>query len=769
MGNDEMDKTKPIKTLNELDEVPKRNTVELEEVPASREEKYKEIKELEEQKAREEAAEEALAEKNIAEAESLLEQEKEALEDVDPDELEEEKYVSDKKGLAKLVDIWKHLDKSKKILYGIIGGLVLLLVILLIVALVILLGGKKKEKEPDVPQVEENVVEQAPEILSNYYYKDGVLHFVDADEEELGEYECTNKDEKLCYVAFNNYRDTFDVPKLVDEKDEEIKQVLPIYEDKYVFVFDNKNVTDKNITLYSISEKSKLNTYTSVKGYDDDYVIVADTSNKYGLIQFKDGLKELIKPQYTYLGMIDGEANLIAKSAKGYLVINKSNKIQSKAIPGSDQLKYYNSKMVVTVSSNLYTVYDYEGKVIADRADFIMINDKYAALVENGYVRVVDSEGYKYNEDGYLLKNKNLVKTFVYDEDGNLKETKKSFSIDIKGKDIAIVIYNGDEDKFNYLDLNVPKINAKYQYVNYFEGKLYFYKDAEKKNLLGVYSCGVKNEVTSDSTTFNDCFVARDVVFDYNDMMNSNEVSRKAYSAIMNNKYVFVKDSDTVYLYDIERGKALGPYNGVNTYTAANETVVTSKGDINVVALNKKGLYGLIRIGSTSVNPVYSFDYKKIEKLGDYYIGLNKSDKWVILSLDSSVEYPEKLMGYNKNKNYFKTKDTSYHVYDQFGKSVSDDSYEYVALYSDYYAGVIDKTVYVYDYEGNKLFPNGVKVESTNYSKTDTPSFVVSKNGEDYVVSVLEGSSYNDYTLTHQSTSPGEQSGEEEPTPNEQQ
>ena len=557
---------------------------------------------------------------------------------------------------------------------------------------------------------------------------------------------------------------------MVDEAGNEIEQVLPIYEDNYAFVFDNKNATDKNITLYSISEKSKLNTYTSVKGYDDDYVIVADTSGKYGLIQFKNGFNEIIKNQYTYLGMIDGEANLIAKSSKGYLVINKNNKIQSKAIPGSDQLKYYNNKMIVTVSSNLYTVYDYEGEVLADRADFIMINDKYAALVENSRVRVIDNEGYKYNEEGYLLKNKNLVKTFVYDEDGNLKETKKSIAIDIKGKDVAVVVYNGDEDNYNYIDLNVPKVNEKYQYVNYFDGKLYIYKDAEKKELAGAYSCGVKNEVTSNSTTFSECFIAQDVVFEDNDMMLQGDNSRKAYSAIINGKYIFVKDSDSVYLYDIDSGKALSTYNSVNTYTTANDNIITYNGELNIVALNKKGFYGVIRIVGSAVTPVYPFEYKKIEKLGDMYIALNKSDKWVVLSLDSSVEFPEKIMGYNKNKAYFKTKSSGYRVYDEFGNRVSDDSYEYVELYNDFYAGVTDKKVYVYDYEGHALSSNGVSVSSTNYARTSNASFYVTRSGNDFVVRVLEGDSYKEYTISTSSGSNVEPEEEESnPEPIEQQ
>ena len=63
MNNDELEKTKPIQTLKDI------NT---DESNGSRASKYKDVLDEERRKLDEEAAEEALAEKNIAQAEAIL-------------------------------------------------------------------------------------------------------------------------------------------------------------------------------------------------------------------------------------------------------------------------------------------------------------------------------------------------------------------------------------------------------------------------------------------------------------------------------------------------------------------------------------------------------------------------------------------------------------------------------------------------------------------------------------------------------------------------
>ena len=459
-----------------------------------------------------------------------------------------------------------------------------------------------------------------------------------------------------------------------------------------------------------MSDKSNMATYLDVKGYNDDYVIVADANNKYGLIQFKDGVQELIKPQYSYLGMIDGESNLVAKSAKGYLLINTSNKIQSKAISANSDVKFYNDYLIVTASGNDYALYNYNAELLSKGNTFVTVKGKFAALVNDSKVIMMDSDGLKYNEEGIALKNSDYVKTYIYDENDELKETKKSFTIEEKNTSIGLAVFDGDQDAYTYLDKAPAKINKKYEYVNYFDGKIYFYKDANKTELSGSYSCGLKNEVSDENGEFTDCFIAKNSVFEDNDSMTVGAENMISYIPIINGKYVFIKDTDSIYLYDISANKQLGSYNSV-----------------------------------------------------DIYIGLNTNNKWVVLSGDTSVTYDEKIQGYNSNKMYYKTKGTSYHVYDEYGNKVSKDDFEYVELYADFYAGVINKEVFIYDYDGNKISTKGVKVSNTDYVRVSNPSFYAKKTDGKYYVYVYDGKEYTMNPTFETEVHGGSQQPEPEP------
>ena len=120
-------------------------------------------------------------------------------------------------------------------------------------------------------------------------------------------------------------------------------------------------------------------------------------------------------------------------------------------------------------------------------------------------------------------------------------------------------------------------------------------------------------------------------------------------------------------------------------------------------------------------------------------------------------------MGYSKNKDYYKTKGEYYNVYDKLGNKVSEDDYEYVELYTDFYAGVDkDQLVYIYDYNGNKLTEKGVKVVSKTYSRTDNPSFKVIRKDGKYTISVLENNEYKEYP-TYEEPTPEEPVNPPEP------
>ncbi len=761
MSEKDLEETKPIKKLSDLtDSRSDRYDTDNQEV--TRSEKYEDVLIDDEIKIREEEAREELVGTDKADdsledevkivpvtEESLKKEEKKkVLEDDDDDEITEDDGL-----LGKLIVKWKALSKKKKrlIIAGTIIGLIVL--IALIIFLILVLTGDKEEKP--APKQEEVKEEVIPVIVDNYYYKEGKLYFLKEDNSELGSYECTNKDDKLCYVDVNLVSDNFDVARLESNDGSAKNQRLPIYEDNYVFVFDNKEEKGTEVILYSIKEEKEIARYLDVKAFSDNYVIVKDKDEKYGLIQIQNGVNEIIKPQYKYLGMIDGEANLIAKNDKGYYVINKKNKVLSSKFDSSFKVKYYNSHYVVIEKNDEYSVYDYKANLIDGGYDFATVVDKYIALVSNNTLYVKDSEKTKYTEVGVKLSTKNYVKTYVYDENDQLVETKRSFEFNIKDNEIEIVVYpsSGKDPKHTQLNINEALVNKKYEYVNYFNEKLYFYSDVEKEKLIGTYSCANPNLVKSSEDEYSTCFVAKDTILEDNDMVSASDLNRKSRTPIINNRYVFINDGTTnISLYNLAEKTTEVNYLKVNTYIPNNDYKITHySGTLDVVVQTKSGKYGVIVFNEENVNSKHSFKYTSLEKLGNYYVGLDSSNYWRILYNGSeSAGFSNKVRGYNKNKEYFKVVENGkYYIYNDNAEKVVDTEYTYVELYDTYYAAVNGSNeVNLYDYDGNKINIHTVTVGNSKYYGTDNPAFKVKKDGEDYIVSVWDGTQYNDTNVT---------------------
>ena len=748
MNEEDLDKTKPIATLNEITLEPKEPEPEEDE---SRSEKYKDALIKEEVKNLEEEAEEALAEKNIAMAEKILEEDKEKKEEKDNLEKQEEVKKEKLNLIIKIKRKWNNLSSKQKTIFLVIIAIIFVALISLLLFLAL------KPKEETKPKEEEKVDEVVPIIIDNYYYKNGELHFTDENKKELGTYKCENKDDGLCYVGYNSNNDSFDVQQLLDENNKELVQRLPIYEENYVFVFDNKNENDSNIKLYSIKDEKVVEEYNEVKAYADNYIVVKNTNNEYGLIRLENGITQIIKPQYLYLGMIDKENNLIARNSKGYIVINKNNKVLSSVFNSTYEIKSYNDNFVIAKVANEYSAYNYKAELIDTGYDYITANDKYIALVDNYKVYVKDINGLKYNEIAVNLKNKDYIKTYIYDKDGNLKEIKRSFSLDKNDEEVIIAVYEEDSNEAVYTNLNIltAEANKKYNYVNYFDSKLFFYRDANKTDLIGYYTCANENIIKNKDEEYTSCFVATDTIYEDNDMVTEQELNRKSRIPLINERYVFVADgTNNVSLFDLVEQKTLSSYASVNTYTENNDnkfaSLSTNK-EIKIIALNKKGKYGMIGIEGDKVSTKSKFDYNKMEKIGDYTLALNTSNKWIII-LDDGYEtegFPGKIRGYSSNTKYFKVIiNGKYNVYNEEVENIGNGSYSYVDLHEDYFAGIDDENMLnIYDYEGNKLTTSGIKIGDYPYYKTANPAFKVRKTSIGYIVSVYNGSTYEEHNI----------------------
>ena len=747
--NSDLDDTKPIEIIS--DEIIGETDEEIE----TREEKYKDItkelaelselneevdseeeKELteitEEEKAEIEKAEEALAEKNINEAEKILNEEK------------------DGKKKKTLKEKWQSLPKKKKILI-IVGGVLLLL---LLIGLIIFLATRKPKEEPK----KEEKIEKEIKISDNFYYQDGLLHILDDNEKEIGTYKCKNKNEKRCYVAINNYRDTLDVPMVFTDEKEKVER-MPVYNDEYVFIYDNKKSDGESITLYSLKEKKRKETFQDAKAYDNNFLVLKDSLGKYGFYQFKDKLNIVISPTYDNLYMIDGDDNLVGKNARGYVLINKIGKEMSTPIPETGDLKYYDSYYLVFDNSGKYSVYNTKAELLQTDYRFITVRDKYMFLVNNdNKLNVRDVDKSKYTEDGITLNNTDYVQTLVYDEKGKLKKTKRAYTIEVNKASIEIMPYTKKYEEARNVSVNIKEgeLNKNLPFYSYLNGSLYFYKDAEKESLIGSYKCNKVNTVTASNMSLQNCLPATDTVFEDNDMMAAGEENRVSMAPLYNSRYIFITDgAKNIALYDLVDKKKMVNYTAINSYTSANENKLTLvDGDYNIVAVDKNGNYGAITVGVGGIKSLYPFSYNHIERLGKRYIA-QKNNSWLFLDDSNASLYGAKLMGYTGS--YAKIKDTSYKVADASGANINNNTYKYVELYDSFFAGV-DKNnkLMIYDYDGDPLLDKSLSLLTSTYNRTATPSFKVSftikNNLKSFKISIYDGSKYKDTTVDEKST-----------------
>lgn len=749
MAEKDLEKTKPIKVLKDISDIKKDTT-------STREAKYKDALEKAEMKIKEEEAEEALAEKNINEAEELLHEEKvkkEKVKELEKEVDEEIEESTNKEGIfVKLKNKWNKLNKKQRILAMVLGFVLLFVVLLLVILLIFKLTSKPEDKPLTPPPVEEEV----PVVVDNFYYKDGTLHFLNEAETEIGTYECSNKDNSLCYVAINYNRDNFDMDKLVDEEGNLKEQRMVIYNDDYVFIYDNKSEKNNEIVLYSIKEGKEINRYYDVKSYKTNYVIVKDKDDKYGLIYIDEnkGIVEKIKCQYKYLGMFGG-TNLIAQTKDGYFVINEKGKELSEPFSSSTKIKNYNDNFVVTLTGNEYSVYDYEGNLIDGGYEFATVYEKYALFVKDNRVYVRDKDKNKYTESGIKLNTSDYVKTFVFDESDKLVKTLRSFEVNVNSEnELEFTLWKNDTDEVYYERISLAEVNVNknYEYMNYFDGKLYFYEDEEKEKLLGFYTCTNSNTVDMKSTKYASCYVASDTLFSDNDMIPEGYLYRNSTIPIINNRYVFISDgNNNIVLFDLEDKVDKSSYSKVETNTLDNQYKITKySGDMDVIVQNKKKKYAVITVRKDTIEVKYGFDYDKLEFFGEYILGLDSSNNWRILFDNvESMGFTNKIRGYSPNKKYFKIMENDkYYVYNESANKVCNDSYAYVGLYTDYYVALdSNRNLSVYDYTGTKLSNDTAKIGNYALYGDVNPAFKVKKDGDNYIVSIFDGTKYSDTTL----------------------
>ena len=594
---------------------------------------------------------------------------------------EVKKEVKKEKHKRSLKDRWNHLDKKNKV-FIILSAVILFILIL---GLVLFFIFRNKNEEKPIKPDETVVIEK-----DNYKYVDGKLIFLDINEREIGSYECTNKNDQECFVSKIDYSlDKFDRIKNVNESGIELDKTSQIYYDDFVFVTDGTKSF-----LYSIKTKEQKIDVKSIKTYNTskNLVVYEDNNSRYGLMEITEsGYTTLINPTYDYLGIVNSEINyLIAKDKDNTYVIDSTGKKLSKNI--KEEIKSVNTKFIVATSGNTYNLYGYDDDELVSDYSYISLHGDVIALVKGNRLYLLNDELNKLLEDGIRLENSNYVKQYVYDNDNRLIETKKSYEIELKNDVISVTV--GDDTKeVNPLE---GEVSSKFDYMNYFDGKLYFYSNSEKTDLIGTYNCSNKNNITSSSSNLTNC----------------NILSKEdKFSGIYNNEYVFIFDSDgsdiRIYLYDLKAKQSKGTYSDINIINATelNSTIkplYTSSSYIIAKSAtgNNSGNYGVLEINSNKANGKIEFKYKNINKVYNYYLLINIDNK--------------------------------YSIYDDNFKKISNE-FDFIELYENYYVGINNNKLNVYNYvSGIGILEEELDVTNNEYTIEFKDGFNITINGETY-------------------------------------
>ena len=607
---------------------------------------------------------------------------------------------------------WKNLSKKKKII--IIVSIIVLLVAIIGVLLYFFVFKKDSDnndnnKEPLV------IVEN-----DNYRYEDGTLIFIDENKNELGKYECTNKNENLCYVAYYSNEDEFDVPKNVYENGVKIEFRSDILTDNYVFIYDNTKREDGNIILYNMADEEKVEDYSLVKKVNDEYVIVKNLDNEYALLKFEsDKITNAIDFDYDYLGYISDSKYIVGANNNNYILLDMDGSEITKNIPG--EIKNYDDKNISVKIDGDYYVYNYQGiRQNEEEYDYIRFVSNYIIAAKSKKLYAFDSEMNPLNLEGIRISSSKYNTELIFNDDLYQTGKEEAFNASLQENKIMLEF----DDEIVYINLNEGNYNKDKEYISYFQGKLYFYKDADKKELLGSYACSYANSVDNTTTSLTNCYLAKE-----SNVISGSKDINLGYLPIYNERFVFIADTknpnanDNIILWDLKQNKKLATYKQVDAGFYNNEKDINfvETGGTIVLAKNTSDSYGLINIESNTVSGIIAFkddegNTNVSAKNLNGYILMKRSNGTYHLYDNKGNEITEGLTTKNEivdyKDNYLLVKSNDNYVIYKLDGSIVSNEYKYIILEKNYYI-TVDKNnnVGVFTFaKGNVNLAEGKKI-----------------------------------------------------------
>ena len=645
---------------------------------------------------------------------------------------------------------WSLLPKKTKIIIIVSIVVVLLIVVGLLLYFLVFKDSTPEEKRPENPVV---IVEK-----DNYRYEDGFLVIIDEEKNELGTYECTNKNEELCYVAYYSNEDDFDISKQVYENGVPIDIRSDIFNDKYVFIYDNTTKEDGNVILYDLENNELVNEYALVKEIDEQNIIVKNLDDEYGVIELSDEVTEVIDYNYDYLGYILDSNTLVAANNNNYMLLSLDGDELSDNIPG--EIKNFDSEHISVKIDGDYYVYDYSGiRLLEDAYDYVRFVDSYIIAADNKRLYAFDSEVYPLNMDGIRIDSNSYNTKLIFNDE--LVQTGKEEAFDAYLDNGNLRIAHDDE----YTDINLAEsaFNKNTPYVSYFQGKLYFYSDEEKTESIGSYACSYANDVTNETTELQNCFIAKETK-----VLNTSEDINVGYLPIYNERYVFIADTsrpnanDNIILYDLKNNKKLATYKEVDARVYSDTldlTFVETAGTI-VLAKNTSDSYGLINIKSSNVTGVVAFKDKdtgdtntEVKMLGENFLFKRSNGTYHLYEpngdeITENIETKNEIVDY-KGDYILVNAGEEYTIYNLDGTIIN--SAKYIFLEDTYYLTVNDENkigVYTFAHgltdiaENLELYIDGVDIPneiSYGLRSGNILSLTYTINGENEVTEIYIG------------------------------
>ncbi len=635
---------------------------------------------------------------------------------IDDDEIVVTKEKKKKPQKNKKKFSFKNLTKKQKIIF-IVSICLIVLVIAFILIYFLVIKKDKKDLDNKVPPV---IVEK-----DNYIYNNGTLKFLDKDDKTIGEYDCENKDENKCFVAYLTNENNTDLPIYLDEKESPLQRRSQIYNNKYVFVQDGET-----INLYNFVDKKKEGSYKTIKvgSTKENIVAYTDEKDKYGVISINDKVNELVKAKYDYIDIYNSDDTFIVKDGSSYYLIKNDNKISKDF---SNEIISFNDKFIVS-DNNLY---DLNGnKVINKEYEYIILDKGFVFAIASRKMTIYDENLNKLNEEEVKLKTLDYKTAYIFDDKNSLKETKKPFEFNYSNGRLTITY----DDKEKTINVYEGTLSSKLDFVNYFDGKLYFYSDEDKENLIGKYTCKNKNDVTSKTTELTNCFVAKE-----NKIVNESS----GYIPIFNSSYAFISDNNIVVLYDLKNSKNLSEYKAVDTGIGSEKITHVSALNSLVYCQNTSDGFGAITFGSNGPAGVIAFTDTKSDEPSGKTLSISLMKDLLLVKREKKNFLYDKIgneiasssfdiIDYVSSYMLVKNKD-SYLVYSLKGNILSSES-KYVKLYDDFFLLVNkDDTFNIYSYKDAKTAILSVFIKNKGNAEnievvSDDNGYVVKVNDTEY-------------------------------------